>query len=31
MDSEIKLGVLNLHDAFLNAALMEQQKWKTPI
>ncbi|MFN8626679.1 MAG: hypothetical protein U0587_11975 [Candidatus Binatia bacterium] len=31
MDSEIKLGLLNLHDAFLNAALMEREKWDAPI
>lgn len=31
MDDEIKLGLLNLHDAFLNAALMEREKWNAPV
>jgi hypothetical protein len=31
IDSEIKLGLLNLHDAFLNADLSLRQKWAAPI
>jgi hypothetical protein len=31
MDKEIKSGLLNLHDAFLNAALMEREKWAAPL
>ena len=31
MDDDIKLGLLNLHDAFLNAALMEREKWNAPV
>lgn len=31
MDPEIKRGLLNLHDAFLNAALAEREKWAAPI
>ena len=31
MDDETKLGLLNLHDAFLNAALMGREKWNAPV
>lgn len=31
MDSETRLGLLNLHDAFLNADLMERAKWAASI
>jgi len=31
MDSEIRLGILNLHDAFLNAAIMAREKWNAPV
>ena len=31
MDSEIRLGLLNLHDAFLNADIAHREKWRTPV
>ena len=31
MDIDIKMGLWNLHDAFLNAALMDAEKWASPI
>ena len=31
MNIEVKKGLLNLHDAFLNAALPEREKWRAPI
>lgn len=31
MNVEVRKGLLNLHDAFLNAALAEREKWKSPI
>jgi len=31
MNSETRMGLLNLHDAFLNAALMEREKWKAEV
>jgi hypothetical protein len=31
MDGETRLGLLNLHDAFLTADLMQQKKWAAPV
>lgn len=31
MNTEVRKGLLNVHDAFLNAALAEREKWKAPI
>lgn len=31
MDGRTKLGLLNLHDAFLNVGLVEKAKWASPI
>ena len=31
MNTEVRKGLLNLHDAFLNAALAEREKWKAPV
>jgi hypothetical protein len=31
IDIEIKKGLLNLHDAFLNADIMQREKWDAPV